>query len=316
MSNRKITKTIAVATTFLIAACSSQESENTPTNITSLACTNTVADSSFDGINVNRIRSELATPNTYEETTVRTGVTMDYMVHTHPNPKALLILIAGSQLDAAIEGANGTGQQATGAGGNFLVRSAHLFAAQGYKVISIDRPSDYLDYTGGLTSGGAYDGYRTSATHFSDLQAIIAAENTSPALPVAIAGNSRGTISAVAQHDVADYVLLSAPVTSGGGSPIGSTGVLPSALGGKPVHIIWHQQDDCFVSTPTGASDISVQFSNVTAVRVSGGINHPELSTRTSNQGCDGSKTYHGFVGIESCVVTNVTDWLDAQLNM
>jgi len=103
MSNRKITKTIAVATTFLIAACSSQESENTQTNITSLACTNTVADSSFDGINVNRIRSELATPNTYEETTVRTGVTMDYMVHTHPNPKALLILIAGSQLDAAMK---------------------------------------------------------------------------------------------------------------------------------------------------------------------------------------------------------------------
>lgn len=316
MNRQKIIIAIPMAMTFLLTACSGQESENTSTNITTLACTGTATDSSFDGINVNRIRSELVTPNSYEEITVRTGVTMDYMVHTHPNPKALLILIAGSQLNAAIEGANGTGQQATGAGGNFLVRSAHLFAAQGYKVISIDRPSDYLNYTGGSTSGGAYDGYRTSATHFSDLQAIIAAENTSPALPVAIAGNSRGTISAIAQHDIADYVLLSAPVTSGGGSPIGATGVLPSALGNKPVHIIWHQQDDCFVSTPTGASIVSAQFSNATAVRVSGGINHPELSTRTSNQGCDGSKTYHGFLGIESCVVTNTADWLDEQLNM
>jgi len=283
--------------------------------VEALSCSSSAQDSIFDGTNVVRIRSETVSPNTYQQITVRTGVTMDYMVHTSDNPKALLILIPGSQMNANIQGA--AGQQATNAGGNFLIRSAHLFAAQGYKVVSIDRPSDwesFIDPTGS-TSGSAFDGYRTSSEHFQDLQKIIEQENASPGLPVVIAGTSRGTISAVAQHNLADYILLSGPLTGGSkGSPIGTTGVLPSALGAKPVHLMWHAGDACFVTTPSDARELAGDFANVSAVEVNGGIDHPELSSRSSNQGCDGSKTHHGFLGIESCVVENAINWLDEQL--
>lgn len=308
-----------ILTVMSLAACSSGGgSGGNNINVTALACSSTSADSSFNGSTVDRIHSEDHTPNTYEQITVRTSVTMDYMVHTPASgsPKALLILIAGGQLNAAIEGTNGTGQQATFAGGNFLVRSAHLFAAQGYKVVTIDRPSDYSVFMGGSTSNSAFDTYRTSTEHSIDLQTIIAAENGSLGLPVAIAGTSRGTISAVAQQGLADYILLSAPVTSGNGSPVGSPGVLPSDLGDKPVHLIWHASDGCFVSTPAAATQLAGEIANVTAVEVTGGINHPELSARANNQECDGSLAFHGFPGIESCVVQNATGWLDQQLNI
>ncbi|MGD8639387.1 MAG: hypothetical protein PVG89_02095 [Gammaproteobacteria bacterium] len=311
-------KIMIVASLILLLtlnACSNGGDNNGNTNFTTLACTSTANDSSYNGSTIDRIHSEDVPPNTYEEIIdVRTGVNIDYMVHTHPSPKALLILIAGGQLNAQIEGTDGN--QATNASGNFLVRSAHLFAQQGYKVVTIDRPSDYLDYTLGSTSGRALDNYRTSSTHFTDLQAIIAAENSTLGLPVAIAGTSRGTISAVAQHNIADYVLLSAPITTGNGSPIGTAGVMPSDVGSKPVHIMWHAQDGCFVSPPENAINLVDDFTNATGVQVTGGINHPELATRLNNKECDGSKTYHGFSGIESCVVENATDWLDQQLNM
>ncbi|MGD8569879.1 MAG: hypothetical protein PVJ39_17465 [Gammaproteobacteria bacterium] len=301
-----------------LAACNGGGNGVQDNNVTALACSSTTADSSFNGTTVDRIHSEDHAPNTYEQADVRTGVTMDYMVHTPASgsPKALLILIAGGQLDAAIEGASGTGQQATNASGNFLVRSAHLFAAQGYKVVTIDRPSDYSLFMGGSTSNSAFDTYRTSTEHSLDLQAIIAAENGSLGLPVAIAGTSRGTISAVAQQDLADYILLSAPVTSGNGSPLGSPGVLPSDLGDKPVHLIWHASDGCFVSAPAEAKQLAGEIANVTAVEVTGGINHPELATRRNNKECDGSLTFHGFSGIESCVIQNASAWLDKQLNI
>ena len=93
-------------------------------------------------------------------------ITMDYMVHEPPGiPAALVVLIAGGQLNAGIQVGTGIGSPPSFAGANFLVRSAHLFAAQGYRVLTIDRPSDFSDYIGSSTSGYAYDGYRTSMAH-------------------------------------------------------------------------------------------------------------------------------------------------------
>ena len=80
--------------------------------------------------------------------------------------------------------------------------------------------------------------------------------------------------------------------------------------------MVWHERDDCVVSTPADENILAGNISNVTAYKVSGGIDHPELSSRTSNQGCDGGKTHHGFLGIESCVVESATSWLNAQLQL
>ena len=110
----KVANLVLISTIITLTACSSDGDEQPSTS-----CVSTAADSSFNGVSVNRIRSENIPPNTYEEITVRSGVTMDYMVHTHPSPKALIILIAGGQLNSQIEG--NVGMQATNASGNFLV---------------------------------------------------------------------------------------------------------------------------------------------------------------------------------------------------
>jgi hypothetical protein len=59
-------------------------------------------------------------------------------------PKALVFLISGGKMNSYIIGSEITGE-VTVAGNNFLVRSAHLFAAQGYRVITMDRPSDHVN---------------------------------------------------------------------------------------------------------------------------------------------------------------------------
>ena len=317
----KLMLTLSVLIFVSITACGGGDGDGggpatSTDNFATLSCTSTVNDSSFNGTNVVRIRSENKAPNTYEQISVRGGnATLDYMVHTNANPKALLILIAGGQLNAGITGT--VGQQALTASGNYLVRSAHLFAAQGYKVITVNRASDWIDFRfpAGSTAGYAMDGYRTSPEHFNDLQAVINQENISPAMPVAIAGTSRGAISAVAQHTLAEYVLLFAPVTSGNnGSPVGSTGVQASDLGNKPVHLIWHESDGCIASKPTNADTLAGLIANVTAVEVSGGLNYPQLSGRATNKECDGSKTFHGFLAIESCVVADAMSWLNSEI--
>lgn len=236
------------------------------------------------------------------------AITMDYMVHEPPGiPAALIVLIAGGQLNASIEGTDGN--PPTLAGANFLVRSAHLFAAQGYRVLTIDRPSDYLDYTGGLGGGYEYDGYRTSMAHAVDLSQLINVVNAADNLPVVIAGTSRGSISAVAQHVLGSALAISAPLTSGvNGTPIGTSNVLPANVL-EPVHVSWHILDACSVTTPANAQALVTDFPDATGLSINGGF-----ASISSVSACDADH-YHGFPGIESCAAKQATDWLALELN-
>jgi hypothetical protein len=280
-----------------------------------VACTSTASDSVQTGGGWSRIRSEstgvYGVANLARQTLGASGpmLTMDYMVHEPPGAAtALIVLIAGGQLTAGIEGLNGIGNAPSSAGGNFLVRSAHLFAAQGYRVLTIDRPSDFNDYTMGNTvSGWAYDGYRTSMAHAVDLSQIINAVNTTN-LPVVIAGTSRGSISAVAQHKLGSLLALSAPLTSGAnGSPIGSSTVVAPANVSEPVHVSWHELDGCTSTTPANAASLVGNLPDAVGVSISGGF------AVTGAGVCDADH-YHGFPGIESCAVMQATDWIAAEI--
>lgn len=236
-------------------------------------------------------------------------IAMEYMVHEPPGtPAALIVLIAGGQLDAGIIIGAGIGSAPSFAGSNFLVRSAHLFAAQGYRVLTIERPSDYLDYTGGLTNGYAYDGYRTSMAHAVDLSQLINVVNAADNLPVIIAGTSRGSISAVAQHELGTALAISAPVTSGSfGTPIGTGNVIPANVS-DPVNVSWHVLDGCGGTKPANAQLLVGNFPDATGVSISGGFSSSS-STRVCN-----ADHYHGFPGIESCAVKQATDWMAVEL--
>jgi len=273
------------------------------------SCTNDpITDSTISAGVVTQIRSHTSVPSpTYGALVVRhktngTAVTMDYMVHEAIGPaKALLVLIAGGQLNAGI---TGSGAVVTGSGGNFLVRSAHLFAARGFKVVTIDRPDDYQDVVGVDTRGWLYDSYRTSSRHSVDLSTVIYATNTTN-LPVVIAGTSRGAISAVAQQRLAAAIALSSPVTSGNGTPVGSASVpMTSSL---PVHVLWHTQDGCNVSTPAGSEGIARSSATAIGNPMEGGFNDP-----AQPDPCQ-ANTVHGFLGVESCAVGKQAAWIDTR---
>ncbi|HDH16266.1 MAG TPA: alpha/beta hydrolase [Gammaproteobacteria bacterium] len=194
------------------------------------------------------------------------------------------------------------------AGGNFLVRSAHLIAQQGYRVITIDRPGDYVDYN--VTHGYDYDPYRTSMDHAVDITTVINRHNTEN-IDVIIAGTSRGAISAAANNTLGAGIFLSSPVTSGNGTPVGSAS-LPVSTIQVPVYLLYNVNDGCSTSTPEGSVDLFKALvaagTEISGDAVSGGF-----YDTVENQPCRG-KSYHSFLGIESCAVSKITGWADSLL--
>ncbi|MFV2061279.1 MAG: hypothetical protein ACC653_11400 [Gammaproteobacteria bacterium] len=245
-----------------------------------------------------------------------TPIEIDYMVHTNTgNEKALVVLIPGGNGDARLPDTTTIGMAPADSSGNFLIRSAKLFAAQGYRVISVDRPFDQAEAPGATKiPGTVYDAYRVSMLHAVDLSRIINAENPNN-LPVIIAGTSRGTISAVPNHSLASAIALSSPLTSKPagaiGTPIGlsdSPANLQPGYVNRPVQVSWHSDDGCSVTPPIRALTLSDKFlladNKVKADSINGGFTDPA----TTNP-CKG-KAYHGFLGIESCAVSRQTNWM------
>ncbi len=153
------------------------------------------------------------------------------------------------------------------------------------------------------------DVYRTSPAHGVDLVRVIYQADPSRELPVILGGTSRGAISAVAQTDIADALALSSPVTAGSGAgvyPVGSGKASPANVEG-PSHVLWHVNDACSKSSPSGAWNLA-QNLTAAATSVSGGFVH----TDPLKAGDCGAFSYHGFLGIESCAVQQQTGWMDS----
>jgi len=82
-------------------------------------------------------------------------------------PKAAVFLIGGGNFDLLFNGNAATGA-ATLIGGNFLVRSAQLFANAGHLAIAMNRPSDQPP-AGSVDVVGDVDLYRISVDHAAKL---------------------------------------------------------------------------------------------------------------------------------------------------
>lgn len=314
MKFRTILSIFALLT--FVAACgggndNNEPPEDPPLTQTATACTNTAQDSPA-GPRANRISSHDKGPSTtyhqiagVREDVFGTPFNIDYMVHNPAignTPIALLVLIQGGNGDANITGVDGGSP--TSSGGNFLVRSAHLYAAKNYKVVTIDQPSDYNPDTTKPT----YNLYRASIDHSVDLSTIINAERGN--LPVIIAGTSRGAISAVAQHRLSDAIAISSTVTNDGrtSAAVNETSSNPMLQPGSvtvPAHVMWHVDDACLASPVFGTEQLVNDFNpNAAYNAVSGGF---DASDKLTN--CKGH-TVHGFYGIESCVVGLETSWM------
>ncbi len=83
-------------------------------------------------------------------------INIDDIVHDNVNATALVVLISGGDGDAQLANTTMPNTAPVTSSGNFLVRSAKLFAAQGYRVITVERPFDQET----TAFAAQYDAYR------------------------------------------------------------------------------------------------------------------------------------------------------------
>ena len=217
---------------------------------------------------------------------------------TTPNAVATLILLPGGAGGIGRIGAEGWPD-----GSNFLVRSGQLFAAQGFNIALMARPSDMndMDYP-----------FRVSASHIDDIRKVVQQAKERWNVPVWLVGTSRGTVSGTAaviamrdERQIAGLVLTSS-VTAGR-----VTGAVPGQALDKiniPVLVVHHNQDACKICVPSQAKTIEPKLSSSPAhatLMLDGGEN-------ASGDPCE-ALHYHGFIGMEAQAVQQIADWVKAR---
>jgi pimeloyl-ACP methyl ester carboxylesterase len=223
----------------------------------------------------------------------RPGVTQGFLLMEPKHSRASVILFVGGN---GLLGLSDTGF-APNFQGNFLMRTRDLFAAQGLRVALVDTPSDQPSLLG----------FRTTPEHAQDVAAVIRyLRRHRRHEPVWLVGTSRGTISATGvaahldgQRDAPDGIALTSTllVTTANQS-VFDVDLSRITL---PVLIAHHEQDACFVTLYADVPLLVGALSNadVAPVRAYTGGGPP------SGDPC-GAFHFHGFVGIEATVVSDL----------
>lgn len=180
---------------------------------------------------------------------------------------------------------------------NFLVRSSHLFALEGFTAAILDAPSD--------RPSGMSDGFRTSPEHLRDVRAVVNFFAQNYRQPLFLVGTSRGTLSAA-------YVATALEEASVGGVVLTSTyeqiGSLPLERIRYPLLFVHHREDGCQVTPYGKARDLyqrMISNKKKDFVTVIGG-------DRPQSKPCE-ALSYHGFLGKENEVVRAIADWLSGK---
>lgn len=227
----------------------------------------------------------------------RDGVVTTLFWEPAANPTATVLLFPG--------GAGGFGQVEGGlaTGGNFLVRSAPHFVAQGFNVAIFGRTSDLeLGWT-----------ERTDTRHMTDISKVLDFVKEQSNLPVWIVGTSRGTVSATAaaihlqRPDIAGVVLTSSVVR------FATPGAVPrqnlQAIR-RPVLVYHHAQDACKHCQASETPNIikGLTQAPIKKLMVVNGGGNP------TGDVCAGQH-WHGFIGMEREAVEQIGGWIKAPTN-
>jgi len=210
--------------------------------------------------------------------------------------KATLVLLPGGQGGIGRIGSDGWPD-----GGNFLVRSAPLFAASGFNLAIMTRPSDMetMDYD-----------FRISKAHIDDIRRTVVQVRQKFHAPVWLVGTSRGTVSAVAamiamrDEGLIDGIVLTSSVTNLKKRP----GAVPTQDLDRitvPVLVLHHENDACDVCRPSEVGNILRGLKNAPIkklVMVNGG-------SGAEGNPCEGTH-YHGYIGMEKEAVAVIADWI------
>ena len=231
----------------------------------------------------------------------RAGVTQKFILITPEKPVAAVILFAGGKGNLDLTGA--ADRPVLGWGkNNFLVRSRDDFAAHGFAVAVVDAPSDRKERK------GMRGGFRNSAEHVTDIDAVTAHLKKTVRVPVWLIGTSRGTESAAyvaihAKEKIAGLVLTSSMTEDNSdGRPV--TGLALDRIR-VPALVVAHEDDECWATPPGGAEWIAESLVNASRVEVkmfSGGD--------SPRSGTCGALSAHGFLGIEQKVVAAIAGFI------
>lgn len=185
---------------------------------------------------------------------------------------------------------------------NFLIRSGRLFAADGFNIAMVAKPSDVPKLDPGLRIGDGYldDLYKT-------LQYIKTLSNA----PIWLVGTSQGTISATALAIAhRDSQLIAGVVLTSSVTKWKVRGAVPRQALEKirvPVLVVHHARDACRVCRPDEVPAIMKGLKNAQIkklVIVDGG-------SQPTGDPC-GALHYHGYIGMERQVVDLISAWIKA----
>ena len=231
----------------------------------------------------------------------RAGVTQKFILITPQKPVAAVILFAGGKGNLDLSGA--ADQPVLGWGkSNFLVRTRADFAAHGFAVAVVDAPSDRKERV------GMRGGFRNSAKHVTDIDAVTAHLKKTVRVPVWLIGTSRGTESAAyvaihAKEKVAGLVLTSSmSEDNSDGRPVTDLALDRIRV---PTLVVAHEDDECRVTPPDGAERIAKGLVNApkVAVKMFSGGDEPRTNP------CKPFAA-HGFLGIERDVVAAIAAFI------
>ena len=230
----------------------------------------------------------------------RAGVTQRFLLTTPPDAKATVVLFAGGHggLQMSEAGALQWGR------GNFLVRSAALFASQQLAVAIVDAPSDRQSYP-------HLSGFRQTAEHAADIRAVIAWLREIVKRPIWLVGTRRGTQSAagvatrLTGADGPNGLVLTATILNDPrGRPVIDMAVDALKI---PVLVVHHEEDACRVTLFRDVPRLMQKLSSAPRKELMtfrGGDNHGDP--------CE-ARAYHGFNGLEKEVVERIADWITAK---
>jgi len=226
-------------------------------------------------------------------TDTRPGVRVGYWLMVRPGATATVLLLPGGEGNiGAVKGQEPRSK-------NFLVRTRDLFAAEGFNVAVIGRPSDKEDMD---------LAFRASRDGIEDLRVIAETLRAKLGKPVWLVGTSRGSVSAAAAGAALDPpaiagVVMTSSVTYSRAGPAVPT--LPLMDVRVPALVMHHKRDACKDCDPREAHMITDRLTGAPVKKlllVDGGGD-------PSGPVCE-PMHYHGYIGMEAQAVKMIADWI------
>lgn len=210
----------------------------------------------------------------------RPGVRVSYWWMERDNAPAVLLLLTGGPGAIGMKGGVPTSP-------NFLIRSRDRFAAAGFDVALVGKPTDHDDLD---------LAFRASSEHVADLTRVVEKLRADTGKPVWLVGTSRGTVSAAAAaialgDHIAGVVLTSSITQAKGPYAVEDLDLKRIKV---PVLVMHHKRDQCNATLP---SDVGL---------IMNGLKNAPVKKLLMVDGGSGPRGdpcepwhWHGYVGME-----------------